>query len=178
MNQNYPEYIMRMLRSWEGLAEDNTSYDSIVQEQSPYMVFAKVLEHEGIIGYHDSILAWIADIFKVKLNPYAETQSRQDYVEGLTNISRAHRELVNALAVGEITEQQFQDARHVVFNIIEEDVVLFVQGMENDIKNVKSVAYSTFDSKYDGEYVVLMKDGSTKNYGWYDADRVATLYPV
>lgn len=99
MNQNYPEYIMRKLREWEGLNEDNTTHDELLQEMSPESALAKVLEYEGIIGYHDSILQWIEDIYKIKLNPYAEKQSRQDFVQGLGNIFRAQERMDGVVAM-------------------------------------------------------------------------------
>ena len=86
--------------------------------------------------------------------------------------------LEEAKTCGEITEQQFEAAKDISFNIIEEDIVLFIQGLPYNLSEVQAVSYDSFNSKYDGQYRVLMKDGSVRYYGWYDADRTAVLYPI
>ena len=91
---------------------------------------------------------------------------------------KEYNELVTTLECGEITEEQFEAAKDISFNIIEEDISLFVQGMGADVGKVKSVSYSTFNSKYDGEYRVLFKNGEIRYYGWYDSDREVKLYPI
>ena len=87
-------------------------------------------------------------------------------------------ELKSARECGEITEEQFQAAKGISFTIAKEDIVLFIQGLPYDLNSVKSVSYDSFNSKYDGQYRVLMKDGSVRYYGWYDADYFSTLYPI
>ena len=87
-------------------------------------------------------------------------------------------QLEAAKECGEITSKQFEVAKCISFNIIEEDIVLFIQGLSCDLDLVKSVSYDSFNSKYDGQYRVLMKDGSVRYYGWYDADKESILYPI
>ena len=90
----------------------------------------------------------------------------------------AHNELISGLAAGEITQEQFNLAKEIAFNINEEDVVLFVQGMEDVLEDVFSVSYADIQSKYDGAYAVVMKDDCIHYYGWYDADSTVTLYRI
>lgn len=91
MNQNYPEHILRTLRNYHGLDEEDTSRDEEFQEMPPEEVLDEVMTYDGLIGYRYAILGWIEDIFKVKLDSdgYREKQSRQDFVQGIGNIFRA-----------------------------------------------------------------------------------------
>lgn len=89
MNQNYPEYIMKKVREFNYLNEEDTSRDEEFQSMSPEEVFDQVLKYDGIIGYRYTILRWIADIFKVKLDILGDDQSRKDFTQGLRNIFRA-----------------------------------------------------------------------------------------
>lgn len=103
MNHNYPEYILKKLRERVGNNEDDTSQDEEFQEMSPEDVLNEVLEWDGICGYASTILRWIQDIYKVKLDPYGEYQSKQDFVHGLGNIFRAqdHMDGVTAMRMDE-----------------------------------------------------------------------------
>lgn len=67
MNHGYPEYIMKKLRVFNYLDEDDTSRDEEFQHMNPGEVFDQVLKYDGIIGYRYTILRWISDIFKVNL---------------------------------------------------------------------------------------------------------------
>lgn len=90
MNQNYPTYILEILRQRNGLEEDDTSRDEEFQELPPEVALNDVLEWEGLIGYTYSILEWILDIYKIKLAPYhGMEQPKQEFVQGLGNIFRA-----------------------------------------------------------------------------------------
>ena len=86
--------------------------------------------------------------------------------------------LMDALESGEITQKEFDAARHIKFDINEEDVPLFIQGCVDPLQDVESVEYSNMDSEYDGVYEVTMKSGEVNHYGWYDSDTVATLYLI
>lgn len=65
MSNQYPEYIMKILREMNDLDPNDHLYDGALQSMGRREVFAKVLEWEGIIGYDYTILNWIRDIFKV-----------------------------------------------------------------------------------------------------------------
>ena len=90
----------------------------------------------------------------------------------------AKDELMYALEDGEITQEQFELASSITFDIIEEDIVLFVQGMKEELRLVKSVSYAYLQEDYDGVYEVHTTDGSIRYYGWYDWDSAATLYLI
>lgn len=89
MNQNYPDYIVRKLR--EANIYEITEEEA--QNIPPEEALDLVLQYEGIFGYTSTILCWIQDIFKVKLNPLGEHQSRQDFVQGLGNIFSTQEEM-------------------------------------------------------------------------------------
>lgn len=103
MNQNYPEHILKKLREWDDMDENDKSRDAEWQELSPEEAFDRVLSYEGIFGYRASILGWIEDIFKVKLMPYSGYQTRQDFVQGLGNIFAVQDEMggVSAMRMDE-----------------------------------------------------------------------------
>lgn len=89
MNQNYPEYILKKLRVSNYLEEDDTSRDEEFQELPPEEAFDQVMKFDGIIGYRYTMLRWIQDIFKVKLDPTGAEQSNEEFTQGLNNIRRA-----------------------------------------------------------------------------------------
>ena len=101
MNQNYSNYILRKLRACNDLEIADTSRDAEFQEMEPEEVLDAVMQYEGIIGYTATILRWIAEIYKVKLDTNASEQSRQDFVQGLGNILRAQDGSVRATALGD-----------------------------------------------------------------------------
>lgn len=90
----------------------------------------------------------------------------------------AYKELMSALEAEEITQNDFNLAKSIEFNINQEDITLFVQGMQSHLGVIKSVSYSDIEGKYDGAYEVVMTDGTIKYYGWYDLDSCVTLYPI
>lgn len=89
MNQNYPNYILKKIRQFNDLDASDTSRDAEFQELEPEEAFDQVLQFDGIIGYRYTILRWVAEIFKVKLDIEGNTQSKEDFVQGLGNIFRA-----------------------------------------------------------------------------------------
>ena len=68
MNQNYPEYILKKLRIFNGLEEQDNSRDNEFQELPPEEVFDQVMKFDGIIGYRYTMLRWIKDIFGIDLS--------------------------------------------------------------------------------------------------------------
>lgn len=89
MNQNYPKYVIKKLRVYNNLDEKDTSRDEEFQEMEPEEVLDQVLRLDGIVGYRFTMLRWISDIFKVKLDIEGDKQSRKDFVHGLGNVFRA-----------------------------------------------------------------------------------------
>lgn len=89
MNQNYPEYILKKMRYYNDLEPTDTSMDAEFQQIEPEEAFDIILKQEGIIGYRYTILRWISDIFKVKLDIEGKDQSKDAFVHGLGNIFRA-----------------------------------------------------------------------------------------
>lgn len=71
-SNQYPEYIMRMLREHEGLEPDNHNHDAVFQHMAPSDVFSKVLEQEGFVNHDWTIKKWIRDIYKVNLDHAGE----------------------------------------------------------------------------------------------------------
>lgn len=86
MNQNYPEYILKKLRIFNGLEEEDKSRDNEFQELPPEEAFDQVMKFDGIIGYRYTMLRWIADIFKVKLVSDGEKQTSDEFTQGMMNI--------------------------------------------------------------------------------------------
>lgn len=68
MNHEYPEYILKVLRLYNGLDEEDTSRDEEFRTWSPAEVFEAVLNYEGLINYDSWIIHRIKDIFNVDLN--------------------------------------------------------------------------------------------------------------
>ena len=66
---NYPEYLMEILREWENLDAADTSRDAeILQSCTPTEAFGRYLEHEGILGYDHKMKEAIKDIYGVDLD--------------------------------------------------------------------------------------------------------------
>lgn len=64
----YPENIMRMVRGNLDLEHDDTSRDGEIEAMSKHEVLNRVCEWEGIIGYGDTIIKWINQIYRIDLN--------------------------------------------------------------------------------------------------------------
>lgn len=96
----------------------------------------------------------------------------------LTDAQRlALNELDAALACGEVNSDAFEAAQNVQWDINFEDVVLFINGIDVALSDVKHVEYGDC-AEYDGCYSVTMRDGAIKKFGWYDGDMSGTLYHV
>ena len=96
----------------------------------------------------------------------------------LTDAQRlALNELDAALACGEVNSDAFEAAQNVQWDINFEDVVLFINGIDVALSDVKHVEYGDC-AEYDGCYSVTMRDGTIKKFGWYDGDMSGTLYHV
>lgn len=63
----YPENIMQKLRMCFDLERNDDSMDEQFEGMDPTVVFEKMLEWEGIIGYGGRILDWVQDIWGVGL---------------------------------------------------------------------------------------------------------------
>ena len=99
MNQNYSNFILRKLRAYNDMELSDTSRDEEFQQMEPEEVLENVLIYEGIVGYKSTVLRWITEIFKVKLDPDGAEQSREDFVQGLGNILRAQDRTDKILAM-------------------------------------------------------------------------------
>lgn len=63
----YPEYIMCYVRQRLGLQPDDTSEDGVINAMGASEVFSHVCNWHGIMGYSDTIMVWIKDIFRKDL---------------------------------------------------------------------------------------------------------------
>ena len=90
MNHKYPEHILCTIREWHDMERDDTSRDEEFQQMSPEDVFGIILHYEGIVGYTNSVLGWVAEIFKVQLSKYGEHQTQEEFVLGMKNIVDAN----------------------------------------------------------------------------------------
>lgn len=69
MNE-FPEYIMAILRQRLDLEADDTSRDVEINSYSCSEAFEEVLAWQGIIGYARHIKGWIEDIYGVVLEEF------------------------------------------------------------------------------------------------------------
>lgn len=111
MNHNYPEHILAALREWHDMERDDTSRDEEFQQESPEDVFGIIMHYEGIVGYTNTILGWVAEIFKVQLNRYGEKLTQEEFVQGMKNIVEATDSTNRPLAM-RVDEN---DVVHVLF---------------------------------------------------------------
>ena len=85
----YPEYIMRNLREYHGLDEDDTSRDEEFQAMSPSEALIACLEYEGICGYGEWLFNRIADIYGINLGrPHdsdGDKEEKAQFVRGFGN---------------------------------------------------------------------------------------------
>ena len=63
----YSESIMKRLRQWRELEEDDYSKDKEIMNHTPHELFDMLLEWEGIIGYRYMIIGWIEELYKIRL---------------------------------------------------------------------------------------------------------------
>ena len=63
----YPDYIMEDVRQSLGYEEDDSTVDKMIYELSKREVFALWLQWQGIIGYEDSILDAVENIYNIDL---------------------------------------------------------------------------------------------------------------
>ena len=63
----YPEYIMKAVRQSLGLEENDRTYDDAIEEMPRRVIFRRWLEWQGIIGYGETILAVVEDIYDTYL---------------------------------------------------------------------------------------------------------------
>lgn len=64
----YPENIMCMVRESFGLEPDDTSRDGEIDLMTNREIFEAICNYEGLIGYADTIIGWINQIYGVDLN--------------------------------------------------------------------------------------------------------------
>lgn len=114
---------------------------------------------------------------------YRDVDTLDDYEESLaedTEMSDAQRlalqELDSCLEYGELTAEQHALAYQIQWDINFEDVLLFINGVDVNLKDIKHVEYGDCDeTKFDGCYSVTFHNGDVKKYGWHDFDMTGTL---
>lgn len=88
----------------------------------------------------------------------------------------ALQELDAALDCGELDAEKHALAYQIQWDINFEDVVLFINGIDIDLKDIEHVAYGDCDeTKFDGCYSVTLRNGEVKKYGWHDFDMTGSL---
>lgn len=68
MNNKYPEYIVKKLRSRMGLDENNTTDDVYIADYSKNEIFSEVLSWDGLIGWDQQIKKYVKDIYGIDLD--------------------------------------------------------------------------------------------------------------
>ena len=63
----YPENIMRMVRESLDLEPDDTRRDGEIDLMTNREIFEAICNYEGLIGYADTIIGWINQIYGVDL---------------------------------------------------------------------------------------------------------------
>lgn len=113
---------------------------------------------------------------------YRDVDTLDDYEESLVEdveMSDAQRlalqELDSCLEYGELNAEQHALAYQIQWDINFEDVLLFVNGIDIPLQDIKHVEYGDCSKEYDGCYNVTLHDGTTKQYGWHDWDATASL---
>lgn len=88
----------------------------------------------------------------------------------------ALHELDAALDCGELDSDKHALAYQIQWDINFEDVILFINGIDIDLKDIKHVEYGDCDeTKFDGCYSVTFRNGDIKKYGWHDFDMTGSL---
>lgn len=67
-NMKYPEYIMMCVRQNLGLDEIDVSRDMEIYSMSRKEIFNAVCTWNGLIGYGNTIVDWVKDIYQISLN--------------------------------------------------------------------------------------------------------------
>ena len=109
MNNNYPEYILRVLRERNDLEEDDTSMDEEFQNMDPYRVLKECLEWEGIIGYGQWLMSRIYDIYGIHLNGFNDVVDKEDkakFVRGFGNFMRHNTGMRTEIMGMEMDEEE------------------------------------------------------------------------
>lgn len=114
---------------------------------------------------------------------YRDVDTLDDYEESLVEdveMSDAQRlalqELDSCLEYGELTAEKHALAYQIQWDINFEDVLLFINGIDADLKDIKHVEYGDCDeTKFDGCYSVTFQNGDVKKYGWHDFDMTGSL---
>lgn len=114
---------------------------------------------------------------------YRDVDTLDDYEESLVEdveMSDAQRlalqELDSCLEYGELTAEKHALAYQIQWDINFEDVLLFINGIDIDLKDIKHVEYGDCDeTEFDGCYSVTLRNGEVKKYGWHDFDMTGSL---
>lgn len=91
----------------------------------------------------------------------------------------ALEEIEYAFEDGEITQEQRDAAQNIRWRINEEDAPIFINMIEIPLDEIKAVTYgSCKNTEFDGCYVVTLRNGTKKKYGWYDLDSTSSLHLI
>ena len=66
----YSEYILRCVRQNLGYASDDKQADEEIESMERSEIFERYLQWQGIIGYGDTLLRVIEDIYDIELEDY------------------------------------------------------------------------------------------------------------
>lgn len=91
----------------------------------------------------------------------------------------ALEEIEYAFEADEITQQQRDAAQNIRWRINGEDAPIFIDMIEIPLDEIKTVTYgSCKNTDFDGCYVVTLRNGTKKKYGWYDLDSTCSLHLI
>ena len=92
----------------------------------------------------------------------------------MTNVSNDVSNLVETtcnlrmhVSSGELTKKQAEKAQHIKFNLLDEDVILFLQCNPLNLETILRVEYATCtDPKFVECFEVTTRNGRKRIYGW------------
>lgn len=155
-------------------ATDIRNYDL-----SRYMNGTDITDLEGMLRDNPSILFESTALDLSEAHEYDDYEDFEESVEMSDAQRLALQELDSALDCGEVTQEERDAGQNIQWDINFEDVVLFINGIDIDLKDIKHVAYGDCDeSKFDGCYSVTLYNGEVKRYGWHDFDMTGALTPI
>lgn len=70
--RQYSEEILRYLRQREGLELDDKSMDEELNNMPPSRALDEVCTWSGLLGYGDTVKAWVEEIYGINLDEIEE----------------------------------------------------------------------------------------------------------
>lgn len=100
INEKYPVYIVETVRQNMGLEPEDNSQDDEILKMSKKEILNRVCDWEGLIGYGDTIKAWIENIWGISLDKI-ERQQNANKSDGAMSTSQIktmlNREVFNQM---------------------------------------------------------------------------------